>query len=314
MVWYETVFPERASLVRSALLDVHGHLLAGPLNLGSGIDLGFFPGAPAVTWTGVAYLAAFTRGDGSLAVSSITRDGVVLDPGGVMVASRTCSYHVFPLLRTTRAGTLLVWQSQLPAGSINFTPPPPRIQAMRLSATGIPLDPGPIVVSGQRQDCLPSGEDGAWSPDAVGTSLGFLIVWVTPSGLRGRQLSQNGVLVGSEPIVMTNNQDGFENYVPRLLEGHGNSLVTWLRASYRELPLSFSLMAMHLADDGYPDNQQTEIARDVRGLPLPLYTSDGHPAIVFSRISFAPPLAGVERLFYVILDEPTQGRKRVAGR
>jgi hypothetical protein len=311
LVWYEIVSPYDASLVRAALLGSNGLLLAGPLDLGSGYA---YPSAtevaaPAVTWTGIAYVAAFTRSDGSLAVSSITRDGVVLDPGGVIVAPSTCHHNIFPVLRTTKAGTLLVWQGQVPVVSINLTLPTLRIQAMRLSATGIPLDPRPIVVAGQKQDCLLSGEDEAWYPDAVGTSLGFMIVWVTRSGLRGRQLSQNGVLVGSEPIVMTNNQDGFEDDVPRLLEGHGNSLLTWLRTSY---PGPSGVIAMHLGGDGYPDNQQTKIAHDVSGIPLPLYTSDGHPAIVFSRISFAPPFAGVERLFYVILDEATGGRKRVA--
>jgi hypothetical protein len=133
----------------------------------------------AIAWNGHVHLVAWSSGEG-VAIVRVTREGIVLDdePVSIIPSPREAEQSHLSLTAMRDGMTLLVWQDGAPAGLCEFTCPPPpplpRVLAVLLDASGIPVGPSAIEIApGLSPSAAARGEETmiVWRGDGIGSAV-----------------------------------------------------------------------------------------------------------------------------------------------
>ena len=209
VVWYED------GEVKALLLDLFDEpLMEAPVTIGkadrppfSGYTVNERDIPPAVVWTGRYFLIAWSSGP--LHLARMTAGGVLLDTHPA--AAAVDAWQDRPVL--VRAGTIafLLWQEggmEKPC-SIPCFASPATIRALRLDATGQPLDAEPLRISNTSFSTHP---DGVWDGRLL------LATWVRDGQMYGRYVDPYGntfdpFIAGARPKPWV---ERVEDGVPRI--------------------------------------------------------------------------------------------------
>jgi large repetitive protein len=182
------------SLVATRVTPSGAVLDTTPIVLSSALDS---EPTPAVAFNGTNYLVAWVRSEEAARITiratRVTRDGAVLDPGGLVVAG-LAQWSTQHTVASDGAGYLVAWEDQRFGCCSIF--------GTRVGAAGNVLDPGgiPIATRGREQRRPASGFDGT----------NYLVAWDdnrrTPTDIYaarvtrlGRVLDPRGTLLSTQP-------------------------------------------------------------------------------------------------------------------
>jgi hypothetical protein len=196
--------------------DIYGARVtsAGTVLDPSGIALSTaadYQGGPAVTFDGTNFLVVwqdYRSGSSDIYGTRVTRQGVVLEPGGIPI-STAAGDQVGPALVHGGAISLVAWTDGR-SGSRD-------IYAARVTPAGAVLDPLGIVVSAapNSQEWPTVEHDGSdflvvWQDGRNGAQLDIYGAWVTP----------NGTMLDSGPVL----RQQWSQSSPALARGPGNQM------------------------------------------------------------------------------------------
>ena len=196
VVAWEYTYPATSRLVATRVTTSGTVLDTTPIVLAS--SLGYDP-TPALAFNGTNYLAVWDRREGfgqiTIRATRVTRDGAVLDPGGVAIASLG-QHFAQPTVASDGANYLVAWaDTRFGCCSVYGT---------RVDAAGNALDPAGIAIAtrGREQMRPASAFDGtnflvAWDDNRASTTD----VYAARVARSGRLLDPRGILLSTEPPV-----------------------------------------------------------------------------------------------------------------
>jgi hypothetical protein len=206
--------------VFAARVDPSGQVLDTPsLVLGTGSRSQL---SPSVSFDGTNFVAAWTDSSGGqtlVRAARISRAGVLLDPGGIVIATPPAGTANLtgPSVTSSPTGvTLITWLGANPT----------TLQARRLSSAGLLLDVTPITLGGTPNT--------ASYPQSAFDGTDFLVVfWDTPGStarVAAQRIGTNGALVDAVPLTVENTNPAMFTY-PGVGCGAGTCLVSWEKAT-----------------------------------------------------------------------------------
>jgi hypothetical protein len=198
------------SELRGVLLDQQG----APVDP-AGFVIGPPPMSTAVTPSATGYVATWTNFSSILA-ARITPAGVVMDPGGVEVATPLFDNVTWIDAGSDGTNTVIVWH----ASAEFYTDDSAYI---RLDPSGAPLDPAPVTLAG----------DGGDPTVAVGPGHAFLtwtdqrnqLAYFGLDSIAGARLDPAGAILDDPPLTVSTSANGHDQ--PAIAYDGQNLIVAW---------------------------------------------------------------------------------------
>ncbi|HEX6097541.1 MAG TPA: hypothetical protein VF432_14530 [Thermoanaerobaculia bacterium] len=261
---------------------------------------------PAQGWPDIAVAASpeatyLAYADGGVHVVRIPRATHTPDPAPLPVSPSGMSAG-HPAMAWNGSELLVAWTEEY----VHPRADPPLTSSIKVYAARVTpgltlLDPAPLLLAagGPTEDEL-----GDFAPPSVASNgTDWLVVTsLYDMEVLARRVLHNGAVQGTAPVKIG------EGSVPAAAWDGLRYAVTWMEGMREDLARPLILAAVP-GSGSLAVTQRVPVTRDAaRSKPAIAPAGNGESAVVYTKVSFRPEHAGVERSFFRVMDFTSRGR------